>query len=279
MIYQHIKSDINDTKMHASKQTDQYDVTPPCSDGSGQGGGDDDEHSRRQSSVQIRVFPESPTCILKQNWQDRHVLSLCLHVLSSLCLSLGSGVHMAVCCILSALAFLWRWDQLITQGSQQGGRAQQGAGFQVCIAFTLQHNMKSAAQPHLVQHEIQEGTLTPGLECDVVVWNVWSMECWGGDQQGNGGMWCHMGCTCRHMGGYSNVFWLFFAGMCAHALLWLLKLDSFNKICLEAINILANALIRFLAECKNNKIPTKTQLVVILWCCGVSVGFTKLNIT
>lgn len=148
-------------------------MSPPTrSDGSGQGGGDDDEHSRRQSSVQIRVFPESPTCILKQNWQDRHVLSLCLHVLSSLCLSLGSGVHMAVCCILSALAFLWRWDQLITQGSQQGGEGAAGSGVPGLHCLHTQHNMKSAAQPHLVQHEIQEGTLTPGLECDVVVWNV-----------------------------------------------------------------------------------------------------------
>lgn len=124
-------------------------MSPPArSDGSGQGGGDD-EHSRRQSSVQIRVFPVSPTSILKQNWQDRHVLSLCLHVLSSLCLGLGSGVHMAVCCILSALAFLWLWDQLMTQGSQRGwGR---GAGSGVpglhCLHTPTQHEVSGSATP------------------------------------------------------------------------------------------------------------------------------------
>lgn len=38
--------------------------------------------------------------------------------------------------------------------------------------------MKSAAHPHLVQHGIQEGALTPALECDI--WNACSMECQGG---------------------------------------------------------------------------------------------------
>lgn len=49
------------------------------------------------------------------------LVSLGLHVTPALVLGLGTDVDMAVCCILSALAVLWQWDQSITQGSQTWG--------------------------------------------------------------------------------------------------------------------------------------------------------------
>lgn len=97
---------------------------------SSQGGGDDDEHSRRQSSVQIKVFPESPVCFLEQNWQDRHVLSLCLHLCAS-SLSLGSRFDIAVCCISSALASLavGPVDKLGKSTGENRGEGQGGSRF------------------------------------------------------------------------------------------------------------------------------------------------------
>lgn len=67
----------------------------------------------------------------------------------------GTGAHMAVCCIMSARAFLWCWDQLINstgkskgdnwrgEKGEEGGREEragektgsEGRGFQVWIAL------------------------------------------------------------------------------------------------------------------------------------------------
>lgn len=91
------------------------------------------------------MHPETVTVLAGQTRFARLVCMLLSH-----CLNVGSGVSMAVRCILSALAFLWRWDQLITQNKQTGGgggdkRVKRGrgcarwwgAGFQVCVALTL----------------------------------------------------------------------------------------------------------------------------------------------
>lgn len=77
MTYQHIKSDINDTKcMLQNRQTNT--VSPPAPHSSGRFKVVTMMMSIQEdkSSVQVRVFPESPARLLKQNKQDRCVLSL-----------------------------------------------------------------------------------------------------------------------------------------------------------------------------------------------------------
>ena len=148
-----------------------------------QGDGDDDEDLKRQSSVQIKVFRESPVCILEQNWQDRHVLSLCLHLFTSF-LSLGARFDIAVCCISSVLASLAMGP--VDKLGKSTGENKGAGGFQVCVVFTLRSNMKPVAQPHLLQHGIQEGTLTSSLKCMIhgmYRWNVMSLGLYR----------CHMG--------------------------------------------------------------------------------------
>lgn len=97
---------------------------------------------------------------------------------------------MAVCCIVCL------WLSLVlgpvnnrevkgqlkegVEGRDEGGKGKERAPGLHCIAVVLRGNMKSAVHPHLVQHGIQEGTLTP-MECDVwnvlyVLWNV-TVEC------------------------------------------------------------------------------------------------------
>lgn len=69
---------------------------------------------------------------------------------------------------MSALASsLWWWDQLITLEGPEGPGGVGGVP-----EVPLYSNMKSGARQHLVHHGIQEGTLTPSLECDAVAWNV-----------------------------------------------------------------------------------------------------------
>lgn len=100
-------------------------------------------------------------------------------------LQLGTGVDVAACCIFSALFVVPSvgWDRLITlrgelRVSRGGGEGKgkvwgAGNGEGIIVApglhcFASRGNVKSAVHPYLVQHGIQEGALTPALECDAV---------------------------------------------------------------------------------------------------------------
>lgn len=166
MIYQHIKSDINDTKrMLQNRQTNT--MSPPgLSDRSGQSGADGDERSRRQGPVQVKVFPESPASILNQNEQDRRVLSLCLHLCKTL---------------FEPYVWVLTWQSVayclplqLSGGEPVEGKSTEVEGWRWGRGFALHCTLRQ----HRVKHGTQEGANTPNLECDV--WNVRYMECGGG---------------------------------------------------------------------------------------------------
>lgn len=95
-------------------------------------------------------------------------------MLLSHCLNVGSGVSMAVRCILSALAFLWRWDQLITQHKQTGGDKRVKRGRGVCGGG--RQGSRSALPSHSTHHEVN-GLTTPSATWDTgenshPIWNV-----------------------------------------------------------------------------------------------------------
>lgn len=148
--------------MHASEQTDHY-AGPAHRPLQWAGPGwtgrhDDDEHSRRQSSVQRGVFPESPARVPEQNQRHRRVLPPRVHVWAPA----FSLLH-NVCPRLSAAG---------TSG--QIWEVKRGRGGGAVPEVPSYSNMKwegGGAGQHLVHYGIQEGAHTR-LECDAVAWNV-----------------------------------------------------------------------------------------------------------
>lgn len=160
--------------MHASKQTDRYSVAIRV-----EGGDDDDEHSRRQSSVQVRgVFSQRALRASCNRTSRTDMFSRCVSTLTAGFRCLAVWLH--IICPLPSSGW---WES--TEGGERGGGSRKGDDgeggreaaeeFALLCGVALRGNMKSAVHPHLVHHGIQEGALTPALECDV--WNVCSMEC------------------------------------------------------------------------------------------------------
>lgn len=165
----------------------------------GRGGEDDDEHSRRQSSVQVREFPESPARVLKQNQQDRHVLSLCLHVSSSLLGCFTNPTAGYRCWHGSLLHIVCSWLSLVVGPDDNAGKSKKGItegkrrepgrrskGFQVCIELQSRseatwnqrftHNYFNTG--HRRHSHTQRGMWWSRLEC------MFYVECQGGVPRG-----------------------------------------------------------------------------------------------
>ncbi len=163
---------------------------PPAPTGqvrSGQGGGDGDEHSRRQSSVQVRMFPESPACILKQNKQDRHVLSLCCVIVSACDLISayrcwhGSLLHIA-CPWLSVML-----GSVNKSGESTGDNLwKRGGGRPIsfCSQAPRQHEVSGSPTPSATwdtggPSHTQSGMWCSCLECMFHGMLRWSLTSWG----------------------------------------------------------------------------------------------------
>lgn len=161
MIYQHIKSDVNDTKCMLQNRQNNT-VSPPAALTSQASEDDDDEHSRRQEFCTGKSVSREPCTHPETQLAGQTCFRMCLHPL----LRLSAGVDVAVCCILSALAFFWWKDQFRGVIWRRGRKGRRFAGFALLSDVTLWGNMKSVVHPHLVQHGIQEGTHTQfGMWC------------------------------------------------------------------------------------------------------------------
>lgn len=96
-------------------------MSPPAPPSSG--GDDDDEHSRRQEFCTGKGVPREP-CAHPQTEIAGQTCSLALDLI----LRPGAGVDMAVFCISSARALVWRWDKS-TGGEVEGkGKERRGEG-------------------------------------------------------------------------------------------------------------------------------------------------------
>lgn len=96
--------------MHASKQTDQYDVSPAhrhrVGPGAGQGGG-------------MMLSIQEDRVLYRWGCSQRGLLGSWTRC-SRTRVFCSLRWNMAVCCISSALAVLWGSDQTVTQGGQRG---------------------------------------------------------------------------------------------------------------------------------------------------------------